>query len=138
MNIENYFLKQDITVFYVLADSFPDGVLAAHQKLHALIPYSDKRNYFGISNPDKTGTIIYRAAAEELSTNEASTLTLETFVLKKGNYSSIVIKNYQKEITSIGKAFHILLSNINIDPQGCCVEWYLNDADVQCMVRLIN
>ena len=134
--MESYFLENDITVFYVLAHSFPEGVLAAHQKLHELIPYSDKRRYFGISNPDKTGKIIYRAAAEELTNNEADKLKLETFVLKKGNYSSIVIKNYHKEISDIGKAFDILLTNANLDPQGACVEWYLNDTDVQCMVRL--
>jgi len=136
--MENYFLENDITVFYVEADLFPNGILAAHQKLHALIPYSDKRKYFGISNPDKTGTIIYRAAAEELTEGEADKLNLETMILKQGNYCSIVIENYLKDVADIGSAFNILLSNSNIDPQGACVEWYLNDTDVQCMVRLIN
>lgn len=134
----NYFLEKDIEVFYVQADSFPEGVLAAHQQLHRLIPYSDKRRYFGISSPDKTGTIIYKAAAEELTEQEAEKLGLKTFILKSGNYTSIVIKDYQKEITAIGKAFGILLSDPDIDPQGACVEWYLNDTDVQCMVRLIK
>lgn len=134
--MDNYFLENDITTFYITATSFPEGVLAAHQKLHALIPYSDKRKYFGISNPDKTGTITYRAAAEELTIDEAAKLNLEIFVLKKGNYTCIVIENYQKEISDIGKAFDILLANPNVDPDGACVEWYLNDTDVQCMVRL--
>lgn len=136
--MENYFLEKDIKVFYVLANSFPEGILGAHQKLHKLIPYSNERRYFGISNPDKTGAIIYRAAAEELTVAEAKKIDLETFILKKGNYISIVIKNYQKEIADIGKAFNILLSNSNIDPQGACIEWYLNDTDVKCMVRLIK
>jgi len=136
--MENYFLENDIKVFYVEANSFPDGILAAHQKLHALIPFSDKRKYFGISNPDKTGTISYRAAAEELIEGEADKLNLETLILKQGNYCSIVIKNYLKDVADIGRAFNTLLSNANIDPQGACVEWYLNDRDVQCMVRLIN
>ncbi|WP_018341505.1 hypothetical protein [Cytophaga aurantiaca] len=134
--MENYFLEKDIVVFYLVANAFPDGVLAAHQKLHKLIPYSDKRKYFGISNPDNTGTIIYRAAAEELTDGEAIKLKLETLVLKKGTYTSIVIENYQKEISDIGKAFDTLLLNKNIDPHGYCVEWYLNDTDVRCMVRL--
>jgi hypothetical protein len=30
----------DIKVFYVTATSFPNGILAPHQKLHALIPFS--------------------------------------------------------------------------------------------------
>ncbi|MGN6647403.1 MAG: transcriptional regulator [Cytophaga sp.] len=136
--MKNYFLEKDIKVFYMQADSFPDGVLAAHQKLHSLIPYSDKRKYFGISNPDKTGKIIYKAAAEELAEHEGEKLGLKTFVLKSGNYISIVIKDYQKQITAIRKAFDVLLSDPAIDPQGSCVEWYLNDTDVQCMVRLVK
>ena len=120
-------------MFYVEANSFPDGVLEAHQKLHTLIPYSENRKYFGISNPDKSGTFICRAAAEELIDKE-----VETLVLKKGNYKSFVIKNYHKEISDIGNAFNTLLSTKNIDPLGYCVEWYLNDNDVQCMARLAN
>jgi len=138
MNIEKYVLEEDVHVFYIQADSFPDGALAAHQKLHTLIPYSDQRRYFGISNPDQTGTIIYRAAAEELMPNEAEKLRLETFVLKKGNYTRTLIKNYQKDISEIGKAFGTLLSDPDIDPLGACVEWYVNNTDVQCMVRLIK
>lgn len=134
--MESYFLKEDITVFYIVADSFPDGALAAHQKLHALIPYPDKRRYFGISNPDKSGAISYRAAAEQVTAEESKQLNLKTLVLKRGVYTSTVIKGYQKNIAGIGKAFNTLLSNPDIDPEGYCVEWYLNDEDVQCMVRL--
>jgi hypothetical protein len=136
--MKSYFLEQDIKVFFVEADSFPDGVLAAHQQLHSLIPYSHNRKYFGISNPDRTGTIIYKAAAEELTLHEAEKLGLRTFVIKSGKYTSVVIKDYQKEITAIGKAFSVLLTDPAIDPQGACIEWYLNDTDVQCMVRLIK
>jgi hypothetical protein len=37
--METIKLENDITVMYVTAASFPDGVLAAHQKLHSLIPF---------------------------------------------------------------------------------------------------
>lgn len=134
--MENYFLEKDVRVLYVTASSFPEDVLAAHQKLHTLIPYLDTRRYFGISNPDKTGTIIYKAAAEEIAAGEAATHNLETLILKMGNYNSIVIRDYQKQIQEIGRAFTLLLSDKNIDPLGHCVEWYLNNNDVRCMVRL--
>ena len=41
-----------------------------------------------------------------------------------------------KDISAIGEAFKLLLSNRDIDPQAYCVEWYLSDKDVKCMVRL--
>jgi hypothetical protein len=26
--------------------------------------------------------------------------------------------------------------DIDLDPEGYCVEWYFNDRDVKCMIRL--
>jgi len=134
--METYFLENAVSVFYITADSFPAGALAAHQKLHALIPHSSQRRYFGISRPEKGGSIVYRAAAEELNPGEANGLGLETLMLKKGKYVSTVVKNYREDVSAIEKAFSILLKTPHLDPQGYCVEWYLNDKDVQCMVRL--
>lgn len=132
----NYVLEKDIRVFYVMASSFPHGVLAAHQQLHAYVDYNTNRKYFGISAPDKTGTIIYKAAAEELNKGELSKHQLQEFIIKKGNYMYIDIKDFMKDVNSLSKAFDELISNPAIDPQGCCVEWYLTQNDVRCMVRL--
>lgn len=134
--MEYFNLENDITVYYVTASSYPDGVLAAHQQMHGYVAYNEKRNYFGISAHDKTGTIIYKSAAEELEKSEFSKHNLEQFVIKKGTYIFTDIIDFMKDIPAIGKAFDILLSNPNIDPKGCCVEWYLSQSKVRCMVRL--
>ncbi len=136
--MENYILEKDIVVFYITATSYPDGVLTAHQKMHSYVTYNESRNYFGISAPDKTGTIIYKSAAEELKKGEFSTHNLPQFIIKKGNYIFIDINDFMKDIPAIGKAFDELISNPAIDPQGCCVEWYLSQNHVRCMVRLNN
>lgn len=136
--MENYVLEKDITVFCVTADFYPDAILKAHQKLHAMIPYSKHRRYFGLSRPNEHGVVVYEAAAEELSQQEGKKLGLETIVLKKGNYTSVIVKDYKKNIQEIGLVFSQLLQNKYIDPEGYCVEWYVNDNDVQCMVRLIK
>jgi predicted transcriptional regulator YdeE len=129
-------IGNDIPVMYITASSFPEGVLTAHQSLHALIPFSEKRRYFGLSRPEGNGDIIYRAAAEETYDGEARELGLEVIKLKKGRYVSLLVENYMKDISSIGKAFQALLAHPDIDPQGYCVELYVSQTDVQCMVRL--
>jgi len=58
--MERFAPAEDMTTYFMEATSFPEGVLAAHQALHALVSY----------------------------------------------------------------------------PDGICEEWYTNDKDVQCMVRL--
>lgn len=126
----------DISVMYVTAASFPEGVLAAHRQLHSLIPFTTDRRYFGLSRPEKGTDIVYRAAAEELESGEAAKLHLETIVLKKGRYVSLDISDYMTDVTAIGRAFNELLSQPGLDPQGYCVEWYVSNKDVKCMIRL--
>ena len=128
-------MANDIRVFYITASSFPDGVMEAHQKLHSLVPFSTERKYFGISRIEN-GIIVYKAAAEEIGAGEAKKLNCDELELKKGNYICLTINDYMKDIPGIGKAFNELLSHPGLDPNGYCVEWYLNNKDVKCMIRL--
>ncbi len=135
--MENYTLPENIKVLYKTATSFPEGVLAAHQFLHALVPYSTKRRYFGLSRPEN-GNILYHAAMEEMEKGEAEKFKCSTMEIKKGNYVYIDIKDFMKDIPSIQKAFNELLKHPKLDPQGYCLEWYLSQEDVRCMVRVIT
>jgi hypothetical protein len=128
-------ITHDIRIIYKEAASFPDGVLAAHQQLHTLIPFSKERMYFGISRPE-SGLIVYKAAAEEKYEGEAEVLQCKSLVLEKGRYVSLTVKDFMKDLQGISHAFNQLLSSPDLDPQAYCVEWYFNDTDVRCMIRL--
>jgi hypothetical protein len=129
-------LEKDIKIFYVNASSYPEGIMVAHQKLHSIVPFSYERKYFGLSRPENNSGIVYKAATEETFEGEAEKYNCETLIIKKGNYVSIVLNDYRKNLSSIGLAFKELLSHPNIDPQGYCIEWYLSEKEVNCMVRL--
>jgi uncharacterized protein YndB with AHSA1/START domain len=133
---EIFTVNEDIRVFCVTASSFPEGVLEAYKKLHSFVPFSKDRRYFGISRPNEKGTIIYKAAAEEINEGEAEKLKCETMSIQRGKYVSLIIKDYIKDVQQIGKVFQQLLAYPDIDPEGYCIEWYLNDNDVNCMVKL--
>lgn len=129
-------LGTDKKVFYVTATSYPEGILDAHRKLHALLPFSADRKYFGISRPEN-GTIVYRAATEEQSPGEAEKYQCDTLILKKGKYISLLVDDFKEHPQRIEIAFQKLLLNPDLDPQGYCVELYLNDKEaVECMIRL--
>src|SRR5260221_13741421 len=136
LNMETYLLKDDIKLLCVDATSFPEGIEAAQQKLHSLLSITNNRRFFGISYPQGGGKIIYKAAVEESFKGESDQLNLDTFVVKKGEYKGSRVVHYQDHIDSLGKTFQKILTDPRIDPNGCCVEMYLNDEDVQCMVRL--
>ncbi|MDR3625311.1 MAG: DinB family protein [Ignavibacteriaceae bacterium] len=134
--MEKYFLHNDINLICVTANSFPDGVLEAFKILKKKLPAAEERNLYGISYPGKNKEIVYKAAAEEAYKGEAVETVLDAFTVLKGTYLSISIPGFEKDSHSIGKAFETLISDPLIDPNGCCVEMYLKDNDVRCMVRL--
>ncbi len=133
--METITLNHDLKVFYTTAASFPDGIMDAYNKLHTLIPPSSGRIYYGLSRPEN-GIIVYKAAVEESYPGEAEKFNLDTMVIKKGNYISITLNDWVKDTTEIGRIFTTLLHHPGIDPEGYCVEWYFNEKDVKCMVRL--
>jgi len=134
--MEKYTLGRDIKLICIPAASFPDGVEAAHKKLHSLLPATQRRMIYGISWPDGKGSLVYKAGVEETHPGETEKLGGETFIVKKGDYISILIHDYMADLPAFGKAFQELCSDPRIDPQGAAVEMYFNEKDVRCMVRL--
>ena len=134
--MEKYFLKDDIEVFYVTAQSFPNGILEAHQKLHSLLPSTIGRKFYGISYPDEKRTIIYKAAVEESYPGEAEKYGCKTFIISKGEYISILLIDWMKDETIVARTFQKLLAHPKIDKEGFCLEVYLGEKDMRCMVKL--
>lgn len=75
MSTRDYFIDKDIKVLCTTASSFPEGVQMAHKKLHSLFPARERRTFYGISYPDKSGNIIYKAAADQLNEGRPRTTT---------------------------------------------------------------
>lgn len=138
--MEIFTLDDDLLLLFQTAESFPEGVLAAHQTLHRKLENKPQRQFFGISYPVSLGKIVYHAAAECLPVDNPAALGCTTFTLKKGPYLSVVLNDYLRDIPSIGRTFQQLLDDPRLDPDGYCVEWYVDDRDVRCMVpiRLTN
>lgn len=131
-------LDTDIHVMCLTASSFPDGVMEAYQTLSAKVPNAKMRRYFGISHPDSTGKITYKAATEEMPGGEAQKLGLESFTIKAGEFALIDIRDHMRDPQSIGNAFKELLAVPQLDPQGYCLEMYkdFDHPDVRCMVPI--
>ena len=134
--MEIFNLENDIKVFCVTADSFPAGVKQAHETLHSKLPTTEGRKSFGLSWGAANGSITYKAAVEEAYDGEAEALDCETFIIKKGRYISEFIPNFWSDMSAIGRTFKELLAYPGIDPKGYCLEMYVSEKDVRCMVPL--
>ena len=134
--MDNFTIDKNIKTICVTAESFPDGIEAAHLKLQASISDKGRRQFFGISWPGPDGEIIYKAAASELESGEAENGNNETFTIKAGPYNSFYITDYRENLDGISRAFELLTAQHETDPNGYCLEWYINDKDVKCLVPL--
>ena len=79
--MEKYTIHNSIEVVYLFVSSFPSDVMATYEKLNALLPENKNRRFFGISHPDHTGVIRYKAASEILPSDHFESLGLEKFTI---------------------------------------------------------
>ncbi|MBE2219298.1 MAG: transcriptional regulator [Ignavibacteria bacterium] len=134
--MEIYKIDRDFDVLYVQAKSFPDGIEEAYRKLEKILPQNGKRKFFGISYGGENGNIVYKAAAEESYPGESKKYKLDSFTIGNGNYISETITNWRSNPGLIGSTFQKMLKQQNIKPDGYCLEIYINETDVQCLVPL--
>jgi hypothetical protein len=135
--MEKLVLNKEIHLVCVRATSFPDGIMAAYQKLEQVVAPIKDRTVFGISHGSDTG-IIYWACAEAKSENEAASLGLESYIIKKGTYAAETLTNIRGNEERIGQTFDKLLNHTKLDETGECVEWYKSANEVQCRVRILE
>lgn len=134
--MENKNLPEDINVICMGAETFPSGVKTAHEKLHAIVNEENNRRFFGISWLGKNNEIVYYAAAEILSAEEAHKYGCSTFTIKKGDYCGIMLKDWCKTPDLVGITFQKLLKAPGLDPEGYCLEVYYGNNDMECLVKL--
>ncbi|GAB3508798.1 hypothetical protein GCM10027341_45050 [Spirosoma knui] len=129
-------LDQDLDLICVTATSFPTGIRQAFKTLESSVPEASNRPSYGLSKPDETGVINYKAGVPQAYEGEAKQYGHETVRLTKGDYLTVTIRQWQKQENSIGLTFRTLLDDPRLDPASYCVEHYDNE-DVTCMVKLI-
>ncbi|SEW39278.1 transcriptional regulator [Chitinophaga arvensicola] len=134
--MEPYTLTNDIEVFYVRATTFPEGIKPAFEKLVSLLPSMAGRHLYGISRPENNQGIVYRAAVNAKYPGEGAKYGCESFTIRKGTYMTEVLKNYEENMMQVSQTFDALLEQPHLDPQGYCLEEYINDTDMRCMVPL--
>lgn len=135
--MDSFTFQHDIKTFCITAASIPDGIEAAFNELKAILPPHENRHFYGISWRGKDDKITYKAAAEVLDSDEDFMHPdLDHFTIKNGPYNSFYIPDFRNRMQDIPMAFDLLLQQHEVDPHGYCLEWYINNKDVKCMVPL--
>lgn len=125
---------QDITIFCITADSFPDGVMHAWHRLHKTLPATTGRTFYGISHGSANG-IVYKAGVQEAFAGEGAMYGCETVVIPKGDYMAETILDFPRQMHRFGEVFQTMIHHPDCAADALCVEWYQNETDVVCLVK---
>jgi len=129
-------LKNDINVFGFEVKTFPKGIGDAFDSLVKIVPEGLARDYYGISFVDSENKMVYLATAHEKESGEAEKYQCRRYTIKKGDYATETVWDWRKKTDSINHVFERLFNSIQGTPAGPNVEWYKNEKEMLCMVRL--
>ncbi len=133
--MEKYTLTEDLKVFGIQVDKFPTGIGEAFDKLVKMIPEGFKRSYYGIAEMMNKG-MIYRATAEEKQEGEAEKYGCENYTIEKGEYLTVTLRDWQSKTNTINSIFHNMIQDDKVDRTKPSIEWYKNEHEMLCMLKL--
>jgi hypothetical protein len=134
--MEKFVLDKDLSILYITASLFPDGIQDAFDSLRKIVPDEKNRSYFGIVSQDSAGKMMYKAGALTTFDGEEKKYNLGIFTIKKGNYITETIYDWKRNIPLIKTVFATLFGAADVQRDSPCLEWYKNDDELMCMVKV--
>jgi len=134
--MKQYNLEHNINVFGIQVHSFPEKIGEAFEQLVKMLHDDYNRAYFGVSWMEADGSITYIAAAEEKYEGEHSKYPCIQYSIEKGNYLAEVIKDWRKKTDCIKDVFHEMMQDGMASKTGACIEWYKDDDEMLCMIKM--
>ena len=133
--MKQYTLPADIQVFGYQVKNFPAGIDEAFKKLMAVLGGAFDRSFYGVAAL-KNGSMVYYATAEEKMEGDAEKDVFEKLTIEKGEYLVVPIQDWRNKTTTINGVFHEMLQDSRADKTKPSVEWYKNDNDMWCMIKM--
>ena len=126
----------ELTLMYVEAESFPDGIKASWDQLEKLVNSPNHRVYYGLSKCIET-KLIYRACVVPLDDDEPKRLGLKTITIPPSSYAAKKLINWPSKIPMFGTIFDELFKKYSTNKDLFAVEYYKDMEEVILMVPLI-
>ncbi|MEQ9100757.1 MAG: hypothetical protein RIF36_22395 [Imperialibacter sp.] len=128
-------IPHDIKVFGHQVLTFPNGVGEAFDAIVERVEGGFSRPFYGLARMEGN-SVIYMAAAIEKFPEEGKQLGYEEYVIQKGYYAAITITDWHSKLSSLPGIFSELMKLEGLDPEHWAVEWYKDDDEMVCMLRM--
>lgn len=126
-----------LTLMYIKAESFPDGITAAWDKLDKALPSMKGRKFYGAAKMID-GKMEYRASVVPLNENEHKSLGMEIFTIPAGNYAAKKLHNWQSNIPQIREIFTELNEKYKANPALYNLEYYESEKELIIMLPIVD
>jgi len=133
--MDKFHLQNDVKVFGVQVKTFPSGVAEAFESLIKMLPKGDQRSYYGIAE-FKHGSMHYYATAGETFPGEGRKRNCDNLTIEKGEYLVDALHGWRTRTDCIKEVFREQLKDERVDHTKPAVEWYKNDEEMFCMIRI--
>lgn len=135
--IETFKIEPPIIVITEKAEDFGKGIGEAFVRLAEKLEHKgEKRDCYGIVLKEEVG-MNYFAAFTELYPGEAAEKSLPSFTIASGDYQSIRLDEWNKNILHIGPTFDQILKSGKVDTSSPCIEFYKTEQELICMVKAL-
>lgn len=128
-----YKQTEDLPVMGIEVADFPNGIKEGFDSL--MKTFGKERAYYGISWLDEGDKVRYYAMAEEAFPGERKRYNYELLIIEKGEYHAETVHNWLSKTDCIKDVFHSLMPNNKPDKNHPCIEWYISDEEMVCMVK---
>ena len=132
--METLNLKNDLNVFGFQVKTFPEGVKDAFDTLVEMVPDGLDRSYYGISFMEGD-QVLYFATAVEQYAGEAERYNCTRYLIERGEYMTETIHDWLHKTHTIKDVFGELMKDDCPSAKRPCIEWYMNDDEMICMVK---
>ena len=133
--METQDIQNDIRVFGVEVKTFPHGIGDAFDGLVNRVPGGFTRSFFGISFMEENH-MRYFAAAQETFPGEGKQLGFDELQVQKGAYAAVTLTGWRDKTSLIKDIFSRMHADPRIDPYSPAVEWYKNNEEMVCLLKL--
>ena len=136
--MEKYNQTNEIKGFGLQVKTFPSGIGEAFDDLIKMTGDSaGARSYYGISE-FKNGNMHYYAVAEEKYPGEAEKYICERLKIEKGEYLTITLFDWRIKTNCIKDLFFEIIQDVRTNKTKPAIEWYKNDNEMMCMVKMLD
>ncbi|WP_336515019.1 hypothetical protein [Pollutibacter soli] len=125
--------ENDLRLLCKRVPEFPANIDQAFLEMERVFADYVRDGYYGISWMEGEKVIYHACAPVPENIPDGN---YDPFILKKGNYIAVELKNWMQQLPMIKEAFMFLMKDPRFDYNYPCAEWYKSDDEMLIMVRM--